>query len=55
LAAHWLAVVQAVQVSATEQIGAVAGQVVLVVHPTHVFVLVSQTGAVPEHCVLLVH
>jgi hypothetical protein len=55
LAAHWLAVVQAAQVSVAEQIGAVAGQVALVVQPTHVFVPVSQTGVAPEHCVLLVH
>jgi hypothetical protein len=55
LAAHWLAVVQAAQVSAAEQMGAVAGQVVLVVQPTHLLLLVSQTGVAPEHWVLLVH
>jgi hypothetical protein len=37
------------------QIGAVAPQVVLVKHPTQVFVVVSQTGVAPEQCWLAVH
>jgi hypothetical protein len=54
-AAHWLEAVHVVQVSVEPQIGVVAGQVALAVQPTHLFVLVSQTGVAPEHRVLLVH
>ena len=54
-AAHWLAAVQAVQVSAAEQTGVAPEHVELMVHPTHLFVVVSQTGVAPEQVVLSVH
>ena len=54
-AAHWAAVVQAVQTSAGEQMGVAPEQVALVTQPTHLFAVVSQTGVAPEHCVLSVH
>jgi hypothetical protein len=37
------------QVSAAEQIGVAPAQVALLVQPTQLFVLVSQTGVVPPH------
>ena len=54
LAAHWLAVVQAVQVFAV-QMGVAAGHPALVRHATHLFVVVSQTGVVPAQVLLSVH
>jgi hypothetical protein len=52
--AHCAAVVQAVQ-APPEQIGALAGQVALFKHWTHLLAVVSQTGVAPEHVVLSVH
>jgi hypothetical protein len=55
-AAHWPAVVQAVQVSVlVEQMGVAPGHVALTVQPTQVLVLVSQTGVAPVQVVLSVH
>ena len=54
LAAHWLAVVQAVQTFAV-QMGVAAGQLALDTHWTHLFVVGSQTGVAPEQVVLSVH
>ena len=54
-AAHWMEAVQAVQTSAAEQIGVAPAHVALVVHPTHLFVVVLQTGVAPEQVVLSVH
>jgi hypothetical protein len=52
--AHWLDVVQAVQVPLV-QTGVAAGQVVLAKHWTHLFMVVSHVGVVPEHVVLSTH
>ena len=54
LAAHWLAVVQAVHTSPA-QMGVLAGQVALVTHCTHLFVVVSHTGVVPPQSVFAAH
>jgi hypothetical protein len=54
LAAHWLAAVQAVQVSFV-QMGVAPEHPALVRHCTHLFVVVSQTGVVPEQVLLSVH
>jgi hypothetical protein len=43
------------QVSAAEQMGVAPAQVALLVQPTHLLVVGSQTGVVPEQCWLLVH
>ena len=54
LAAHWMAVVHAVQTFAA-QMGVAAGQVALETHWTHLLILVSHTGVAPEQVVLSVH
>jgi hypothetical protein len=53
LAAHWLAVVQAVQISFV-QMGVAPEHPALDRHATHLFVVVSQTGVVPEQVLLSV-
>jgi hypothetical protein len=53
-AVHCAAVVQAVQ-APPEQIGALAEQVALFKHWTHLLAVVSQTGVAPEQVVLSVH
>jgi hypothetical protein len=53
-ATHWLEAVQAIQVPLA-QTGAAAGQVALARHWTHLLVVVSQRGVVPEQSVFAVH
>ena len=55
LAAHCASAEQMAHVLAPLQIGAVAPQVVLVKHPTQVFVVVSQTDAVAEQSAFWEH
>ena len=54
LAAHWLAVVQAVQTFAV-QMGVAPEHPALVRHCTHLFVVGSQTGVAPEQVLLSMH
>jgi hypothetical protein len=55
-AAHWLAKVQPAQVCVVAlQMGATPEQLAPVKHWTHLFVVVSHTGVVPEHVELSVH
>jgi hypothetical protein len=44
-----------VQVSLAEQMGAAPEHCELAVQPTHLFVVVSQTGVVPEQSVFAAH
>jgi hypothetical protein len=53
-AAHWVEALQAVQAPAA-QIGVLARQVAAVRQPTHLFVVVSQSGVAPEQVELSEH
>jgi hypothetical protein len=55
LASHWLDAEQATQTWPAEQMGVAVGHCELVVQPTHLLVVVSQTGVAPEQCLLVVH
>jgi hypothetical protein len=54
LVAHWLAAVQAVQISFA-QMGVAPEHPALVRHWTHLFAVVSQTGVLPEQVLLSMH
>jgi len=54
LARHWAGVLQTVQTFAV-QMGVAAGHPALVRHATHLLVVVSQTGVVPEQVLLSMH